>query len=200
MPQVTFDIFNVCDGVFPKSASDFDAWLITGSKYSVYDEIDWISRLKLFVKEISLADKLYIGICFGHQMLGEAMGGKVTKSDKGWCVGVHRFDIVIHQNWMKPNRSYVNLLMSCQDQIQILPENSRIIAQTPNCPFGIIQVGNKMLGIQGHPEFSANYAMNLMEGRGNQIGQQKVLLGIESIKNQAHSREVADWIINFLNQ
>ncbi len=199
-PQYSFEVFNVCDGDFPKSASDYEAWLITGSKFSVYDEIDWIIKLKNFVQEISVANKYCIGVCFGHQMLGEAMGGKVTKSVNSWCVGVHEFEILAREDWMIPFHSKVNLLMSCQDQIAALPDNSLVLAQSPMCPVGIIKIGDKMLGIQGHPEFSADYVKSLMEDRTMQIGQEKVRIGIESLKISTQNLEIGQWISGFLNQ
>ncbi len=200
LPKYSFKIFNVCEGIFPNSPSDCEAWIITGSKFSVYDEIDWIIKLKGFVREISESDKYCIGVCFGHQMLGEAMGGVVQKSDRGWCVGVHEFEVLEREEWMNPYLPKVNLLMSCQDQIEILPKNSKVLAQSPMCPVGIIRIGKRMLGIQGHPEFSANYVKSLMEDRTNRIGEITVKNGIESLKIPTQSRIVAQWVDNFINQ
>lgn len=200
LPLHQFEIYNVCDNAFPQSPRDCDAWLITGSRFSVYDDIDWINKLKEFVREISKADKYCIGVCFGHQMLGEAMGGKVSKSNKGWCVGVHEFEILKWEGWMTPYQPKLNLLMSCQDQIVVLPEHSEILVQSRMCPIGIIRIGKKMLGIQGHPEFSADYVKSLMEDRENRIGVETVRQGIESLKYPTHNGILAEWISNFLNQ
>ncbi len=190
----------VCDGVFPESATKHEAWIITGSKYSVYDDIEWINKLKDFVCSIAKADKYCIGVCFGHQMLGEAMGGKVLKSAIGWCVGVHQFEIVDSKDWMIPASYKVNLLMSCQDQIKILPPNSKIIANAPKCPVGIIQIGDKMLGIQGHPEFPVKYVKFLMESRINKIDESVIKEGINSLQLPIHNSTVGGWINYFLNQ
>ena len=198
LAEYEFVNYYVCDGNFPDSASAHEAWLITGSKYSVYDDIDWINRLKAFVREIAQADKYCIGVCFGHQMLGEAMGGKVLKSTMGWCVGVHQFEVIENRAWMIPASPTVNLVMSCQDQIQILPPNSKVIAKAPKCPVGIIQIGDKMLGIQGHPEFSIDYVKYLMEDRTNKIGEQTVREGMESLNNPTHNDILANWINSFI--
>ena len=200
LPQFDFDVFNVCEGVFPSSASDYEAWIITGSKYSVYDDIDWIKRLKCFVQDISLADKYCIGICFGHQMLGEAMGGKVMKAQQGWCVGIHEFDVVDRENWMNPYQPKVNLLMSCQDQITVLPPNSKVLLKTSLCPVGSIKIGEKMLGIQGHPEFSTDYIKFLMEDRINRIPENTLKVGINSLSKPVSNTEVAQWIAEFISK
>src|SRR5215217_7450772 len=78
-PDWEFRFYGVCNGHFPESAGECDLYICTGSKFSVYDEEDWILRLKDFVKEIYESGKKYAGICFGHQMLAEALGGKVEK-------------------------------------------------------------------------------------------------------------------------
>lgn len=200
LPQYSFEIFNVFEGVLPSSAAEYEGWIITGSKYSVYDDIDWINKLKVFVREISKADKYCIGVCFGHQMLGEAMGGKVAKSDKGWCVGVHEFEVLKREDWMIPYQPKLNLLMSCQDQIVVLPKNSEVQAQSTMCPVGIIKIGKKMLGIQGHPEFSADYVRSLMEDRTNRIGIETVKVGLNSLTRTTHNLILGQWISNFLSQ
>ena len=200
LPNYDYELFDICNREFPSSANICDAWLITGSKYSVYDELDWIIWLKGFVREIESADKHCIGVCFGHQMLGEAMGGKVKKSENGWCVGVHQFEAIKNENWMVPFQHDVNLLMSCQDQIQVLPPNSKVIASAPKCPVGIIQIGDKMLGIQGHPEFSAEYVKFLMESRINKIDESVIEEGINSLQLPIHNITVGGWINYFLNQ
>jgi GMP synthase-like glutamine amidotransferase len=199
LPDYRYEIFNVCDGVLPNTAMDCDGWIITGSKYSVYDDIDWIVELKYFVKEIANTDKYCIGVCFGHQMLGEAMGGVVKKSPMGWCVGVHEFEIVQKESWMTPFQPQLSLLMSCQDQIQNLPPNSVVLAKSKLCPVGIVRIGERMLGIQGHPEFSVDYVKSLIEDRTNRIGKEIVRTGIESLVKPTHSSEMARWIENFLS-
>lgn len=200
LPEHELINYFVCDGKFPKSAQEHEAWIVTGSKYSVYDDVEWINKLKNFVRDIARADKYCIGVCFGHQMLGEAMGGTVLKSPMGWCVGVHQFEVTEASSWMSPNQASVNLLMSCQDQIQVLPPNSKVIAKAPKCPVGMIQIGNKMLGIQGHPEFTADYVKFLMEDRTNRIGELTVKEGLQSLNLPKHSDIVGNWINEFINQ
>jgi len=195
-----FEIYNVIDNFFPYTPEQCDAWIITGSHYSVYDEIDWINKLKEFVRRIASSNKLCIGVCFGHQMIGDAMGGVVKKAEIGWCVGVHEFEVIKKEIWMNPYQSKVNLLMSCQDQVIVLPKNGEVLAQTTDCPVGIFQIGNKMLGIQGHPEFSVPYVKSLIEDRTNRIGDDKVRKGIESLNHPIHSSIVGDWMDRFLNK
>ena len=64
-----------------------DAWIITGSAYSVYDDFPWINRLKEFIHKIVQENKYVLGICFGHQIIAESCGGKVEKNKMGWELG-----------------------------------------------------------------------------------------------------------------
>lgn len=196
-PEWQFKFFDVCNGHFPASADECDVYICTGSKSSVYDNDEWILKLKKFVREIHKAGKKYIGVCFGHQILGEALGGEVRKSDIGWCVGVHSFEVLHFQNWMKPPISSFNLLMMCQDQVLKLPPESILLAQTPDCPYAMFQVGDNMLGIQAHPEFSKAYDRALMELRVERIGARKVEMGIMSLELPTSEKLFAQWIVNF---
>ncbi|MEZ4777724.1 MAG: amidotransferase [Bacteroidia bacterium] len=198
LPDLDLIPFMVIDGEFPENAEACDAYIATGSRFSVYDEVEWVLRLKTFVQEIYASGKKYAGVCFGHQMLGEALGGKVEKSPHGWCVGVHTFSILQTEPWMKPFQSEVNLLMMCQDQVIRLPENSIHLAAAADCPVAMFRVGENMLGIQAHPEFSPVYDRALMENRVERIGREKVEMGISSLEKTPDREIVAEWIRKFL--
>lgn len=192
-----FMFYDVCNGHFPGSAAECDVYVCTGSKFSVYDQEPWIERLKVFVKEIYDSGRKYLGICFGHQMLAEALGGKVQKLAVGWCVGVHNFQVLSHEEWMVPARTSFNLLMMCQDQVMEMPPDSTLLAETQDCPIGMFRVGDHMIGIQAHPEFPKAYERALMEIRTERIGKTKVEMGIVSLELPLHELTFANWLKNF---
>ncbi len=198
LPELEFELFDVCNGHFPEGANDFDAYLVNGSRLSVYDEVDWIVELKSFVGEIYGAGKKYVGVCFGHQMLGEALGGKVAKSDHGWCVGVHGFEMVKREKWMSPFQQNTNLLMMCQDQVLVLPPGGTVLAKAEKCPVGMFRVGKNMLGIQAHPEFSKEYDRALMELRIERMGMERVGEGLASLAKTVDRAVIREWMLNFL--
>ena len=198
-PNWEFHFYDVCNGQFPESVDDCDVYICTGSKNSVYDEEEWIIRLKDFILNIYSSTKIFIGVCFGHQILGEALGGKVQKAAVGWCVGVHPFEILRLENWMNPVRSTFNLLMMCQDQVVDLPSEATLLAQTSDCPNAMFRVGDRMLGIQAHPEFPKDYDKALMEFRVDRIGAGKVEFGIASLELPTHEVVIAEWIRKFVD-
>ncbi len=197
-PNFELEVFAVCDGVFPESVDACEAYICTGSHRSVYEEEDWIFRLKDFVREIYVHQKKYIGHCFGHQLLAEALGGKVQKAEVGWCVGVHTFEIVQREAWMLPFQQSFNVLMLCQDQVQELPPDSVVLASGKDAPIGMFRVGEHMLGIQGHPEFTKVYERAVMEDRVEKIGALKVKKAVKSLTLPLDRDLMVEWIEQFL--
>ena len=198
VPDWTFVFFDVINGQFPNSIHDCNAYICTGSRFSVYDNEPWIAHLKDFVRELHQNQKPFVGLCFGHQLLGEALGGKVEKSVNGWCVGVHQFDIQVVEDWQIPQVQSVNLLMMCQDQIVMLPTDSIVLATSAHCPVAMLKVGQTMLGIQAHPEFEKPYEQALIENRVERIGGEKAQKAIKSLSLPIENEVVGQWIINFL--
>jgi GMP synthase-like glutamine amidotransferase len=200
LPGMDLKPYLVCDGYFPASAAAYDAYLVTGSRHSVYDGFPWIERLKAFVREIRQAGKRYVGSCFGHQLLAEALGGRVGKAPGGWAIGVYGFECLAQAPWMQPPREKINLLMMCQDQVLALPPGSKVWAGAPACPVGIFTVGSNMLGLQAHPEYSKAYDRALMQARVDRMGAATVEVGLASLQQPVDREAIAAWISRFLTE
>ncbi len=198
-PSFEFEVFAVCDGQFPTDATACDAYIASGSSYSVYEELDWIIRLKQLIRDIHQAERYYLGVCFGHQLLAEALGGEVKKAKSGWSVGIQTFTISQQEAWMDPFQAELNLLMMCQDQVHVLPPKATVLASTPACPVGIFRVGNRMLGVQAHPEFSKAYDRLLMETRIDRMGAATVAKAIESLSLPLDATRFIQWTVRFLS-
>ena len=198
-PRILFRFYDIINGAFPGNAAECDGYLCTGSSFSVYDDTDWIHGLADFVRLIHLQDIPYAGVCFGHQMLGYALGGKVRKAAAGWCVGVHELTMLSRESWMEPYQDKLGLLMMCQDQVIDLPESAVRLASAADCPNAMMMIGRSMLGIQAHPEFPPSYDRALMELRKERIGEEKVARGIESLGRQTDEVTAARWIVNFFS-
>ena len=194
-----FSFYDVCQGQFPENIHECDAYICSGSTASVYDPDPWIETLKAFVRSLWEAQKPFVGVCFGHQMLAEALGGRVQKSAQGWCVGVHEMRILETQPWMIPPQAQFNLLMMCQDQVQVLPADAVHLATTSACPVAMFKVGETMLGLQAHPEFNKPYNQALMHDRVARMGQKTVEIGLHSLRKPTHETTVGQWIVAFVN-
>ena len=76
--SLTFEVFNVVQGHFPHQLDTCDAYLITGSKASVYDNEAWIASLSDFIRQLYQYNKKLLAVCFGHQLVAEVFGGKTA--------------------------------------------------------------------------------------------------------------------------
>lgn len=199
-PRLSFEHFDACRGQLPASPASCDAYLCTGSHYSVYDEIDWIYALKSFVRQTYEAGRPFVGICFGHQLLAEALGGQVGRAPEDWGVGVQCVEVVRHEAWMQPQRASCKMLFMHQDQVRSLPRDGVILGRSEHCPVAMFRVGRAMLGIQAHPEFTAAYCEALMLDRLERIGEEKVRAAQAGLCQATDEDVVAKWIAEFIAQ
>ena len=190
--------YDVQNGEYPKTLDECDAYLITGSRESVYDDQPWIHRLADFVRELDAARRKLVGICFGHQLIARVLGGETRAAEGGWAVGVHETCVMEPHAWMQPYRERFGLLSSHKDQVVQLPERAKRFASTPFCPNSGFTVDDHIMTLQGHPEFSKGYSRALMEARRATLGEPLYRRGIESLDGSAHQTLVGHWIINFI--
>lgn len=194
-----YEVYVCVDGQFPESIDVCDAWLISGSKYSAYDSLDWIAQLEDFVRTLYAAQKKTVGICFGHQVMAQAMGGKVVKSERGWGVGIAFNEVAVRKPWMEPCGDTFDIACFHQDQIIEMPKNAEILAGNLFCPYYMLQYGDCFLSIQGHPEFSSSLVRSLLKRRDFQINTSRLREALASLHAPVDSVQVAHWIGNFLS-
>ncbi len=195
---VSISFFSVVDGHFPKSIDDCDAYMATGSKASVNDGLPWIDALERFIWQLFLAKKVLVGICFGHQMIAKALGGKVACSKKGWGIGVSTAIVHVHKQWMIKVQEELRLVVSHKEQITQLPPEAEVLMGNAFCPNGMIQVGEHFLGLQGHPEFSRAYCYALMHSRKDIIAKENFQKGLNSLILPVDDVLTMTWLLNFL--
>lgn len=194
---VTLDVFDVQQGEFPENMDDYAGFLSTGSRCSVYDDEPWIKAFQAYVRKLYQQERKFIGICFGHQMMAEALGGKCRRTPNGWGIGVKEVAIQTQPTWMKPRLDQYRLIVSHQDQIVRLPPDTTVIGSNSHCPFSMIAVGNHFLGIQAHPEFTADYAKALMQVRLDRIGLDVVAAAEKTLHQKTDESIIAGWMITF---
>jgi len=196
--EIQFETFDVVEGQYPFAADHFDGYFIMGSKASVYDSDSWITQLGKYVQELHADQKKLVGICFGHQLLANVLGGSTQKSDKGWGVGVHKSRLIQAQSWMGRQAQDFSLLVSHQDQVVQLPPGAVHIAGSDFCQYSMFSIDEHVLGLQGHPEFSGAYAQALMGHRRESLGESTYSKGVASLAQSTQEKRVAQWMISFL--
>jgi GMP synthase-like glutamine amidotransferase len=200
MPQLRFTYYDACHGGLPATPDACDAYLCTGSQFSVYDGFDWIAALKELVQRLQELRKPFVGICFGHQILGHALGGEVKRAAQGWGAGVLDMTIVRQEEWMRPPQARCSLQYMHQDQIQRLPAQSVVLGRSEHCEVAMFRVGETMLGIEGHPEFTAAYSEALIRARAARIGAERAQAALASLEEPTDGALVGRWIAAFLTR
>jgi len=184
----------------PTDIDECDAYITSGSRWGVNDDKLWIRELEEFIRKLYLAEKKFVGICFGHQLIAKALGGRVDNSAKGWGIGIAVSDVIDRQSWMTPTKNKLALVVSHQDQITKLPPQSQVLLSNEFCPYSMIKVGPNFLGLQGHPEFSRQYSKALMNFRRDRIDAAMIDNAISTLVNETDDVLVTKWIISFIKQ
>ena len=186
----TFDHYMVVDGEFPDGPEAADGWLITGSKHGAYENLPWIGRLETLIRQIRDSRRPLIGVCFGHQIIAQALGGKVEKFAGGWAVGP--------QEYRFENGEKLRLNAWHQDQVTQLPEGAKVLASNDFCENASLLIGDRILTIQPHPEFDAWLVETLINTRGRGVVPDDLLEHAlaalpASIDSQAYAGQMADF-------
>ncbi|HSL27339.1 MAG TPA: hypothetical protein VLA54_13765 [Acidimicrobiia bacterium] len=191
--------FDLPAGDFPVELDRCDAWIISGSRHSVYDRVAWVERLADLVRTFDRERRKLVGVCFGAQMIGHALGGVVAQAPQGWQVGTKEVVLNKKAPWMDPPAPRFRILCSNADQVLVPPDRMRVLGSSPEIPVSVTAVDDHLVGFQGHPEFSVEYAALLMEARrGTVIPDGTVDAGLASLADGPDTDLLAGWIARFL--
>lgn len=193
---VDLDIYDVTQEKYPADYSVYDGFIITGSKATAIDNLVWIEKLKSEVRNIYNNGQKIIGICFGHQILAQALGGRVARSECGFATGVRNVEVLVSKPWMEPYHHYLSLLFYHQDMVVELPEDSELIGTSDYCQVQMFCVNNQILGIQAHPEMLKVHNHALMEEYQDEIKNQ-FQQSLDSLRIRDNSLIIGHWMANF---
>jgi GMP synthase-like glutamine amidotransferase len=192
-PDFETESFDVAAGVLPAPGMHH-SYLLTGSPAGVYDPLPWIEPLKQFIR--AAKDSKMVGVCFGHQIMAEALGGHVEKSDKGWGAGLHRYSILRSEPWID-TAGMIAVPASHQDQVVVQPPNCDVVAGSDFTPFAALAwIDRRAISFQFHPEFSPAFAKALIENRYDVVPDPDA--AIASLDAPHDNVRVAGWIRRFL--
>ncbi len=153
----TFESWSVVENIFPDGPEVADGWLITGSKHGAYEDHPWIPPLEQLIRDIVSANRPLIGVCFGHQIIAQALGGRVEKFPGGWVVGQQEYDF--GGDTMTINAWH-------QDQVIEAPEGAQVVASGNHCANAALLYPGKAFTVQPHPEYGDDFIAGLIETRG----------------------------------
>ena len=161
-----FVIWDVEHMDFPPDAMAADGWLITGSKHGAYEDHAFIPPLEDLIRAIRDSGRPMIGVCFGHQIIAQALGGKVEKFDGGWSIGPTTYDF---------GGEELTINAWHQDQVTKLPPGAQVEASSDFCANAAISYGDRIFTVQPHPEHTAQFFRDLSDARGRGVVPDEIL-------------------------
>ncbi|WP_337186613.1 type 1 glutamine amidotransferase [Phenylobacterium sp.] len=191
-------VYAADEGEYPAAPEDCDGYIVTGSAAGVYEDDPWIGQLLDFLRAAKGRAKL-VGVCFGHQAMAQAFGGRVVKSPKGWGVGAHDYSVVSREPWMDEGPS-IRLPASHQDQVVEKPPGAEVWAASDFTPFAALAYRDQpAISMQPHPEFLPDYARALIQARrGKVYAPDEADRAVASLGGPDDRARVGRWIGAFL--
>jgi GMP synthase (glutamine-hydrolysing) len=194
-----FETFRVLDLDFPQSVQQCDGWLITGSKFGVYERHSFIPLLEQFVRDASAARMPMVGICFGHQIMAQALGGKVVKFDRGWGLGIQSYELRL-----AAGTKQANVIAVHQDQVVERPDSARLIGSNDWCVNAALAYGDDegdwAISFQPHPEFDKQWTRDLIDAlEGQSFDPSLAEKGRQSLHSELSASPLTDLVIDFLD-
>lgn len=193
---IDMDVYDVTLGEYPDNSSSYCGFIVSGSRASAYDKEGWINILKEYICGLKTAGHKVIGICFGHQLIAQALGGKVERADhKGLGAGIKTIKVLKRLPFMDPYEEYLSLLFYHFDQVTMLPRGAEVIAYNDFCEVQMYHINMQILGIQAHPEMLRSHNHLLIQ---EAQGHLEYSMVVDTLRMRDHSMVVAMWIISFL--
>ncbi|MCK1358029.1 type 1 glutamine amidotransferase [Bradyrhizobium sp. 199] len=196
-PAITVDVVSIPDGDALPDPRKLEAVLITGAAAGVYDGLDWIAPLEDFVRRAYANKTPMVGVCFGHQLIAQALGGTVRKSEKGWAIGRHVYQ-VLPENGVIAGEE-VAIAASHQDQVIEPPNDALTILSSDFTPHaGLLYANGATLTVQPHPEFDVEFAKVCCDLRDGKAPDDVVATARTSLGEPMDSAKLGGAITRFL--
>ena len=199
-PDAHFDIFAIREEEWPQEPTEYDVYFITGSAFSVYEKLSWIRSLEVLIRQLHHARIPLVGICFGHQIIARALGGVVEKSDAGWGLGIKSVTFDQPTDWMIPPQHSMRLSHIHQDQVVTLPAEATRFCGDDFCPYGGFTIGNHIITIQGHPEFTVDYMKLLLPHIQDSFTDDAFADAMQTLNAEEEGAIFAQWIAAFVHR
>lgn len=196
MPRAAFAHFDVVDGVFPDDPTAFDGVVITGSSAFVTDGSVWIETLFSHIREIDRAGIKLFAVCFGHQAVAMALGGRVENRDI--VLGSPEIKMAVQKDWMQPATDSLRLFAGNFQQVVEVPDTLEVLASHPDCPIAMMAKGSHLMTVQFHPEFSAGYMQRYVDQISGDITAEDAAAARKEFEAGADGEVFADWAAAFL--
>ena len=197
-PGWTYQAWAARDGELPPDPLAADAWVLTGSVASVTQPELWMERTAHAVRQRHAARRPLVGLCFGHQLIAQALGGVVARSAGGFRLGVTETTLVAQEPWMDPPLPRLALFAAHEDQVQQPPPGARVLGSSAHCPVGAYAIGQHVLCTQYHPELTRPFMRDLLATFGRKFGATVAAQAADEIERPVDADTFMRWVARFI--
>lgn len=191
-------VFDASRGQLPQATRPDELYVITGAMASAYDNLPWISLLKDFIRQARADNIALAGVCFGHQLIAQALGGSVERSPNGWGAGIRASKIVATEALRYFPEGELRLFYNHNDQVVRLPEGATRIATSSFCTNEAYTIGKRIVCFQGHPEYTAAYERHVLSITSNVPPEVTAQGYATTAEDNALSLNAAQWMLEIV--
>jgi GMP synthase-like glutamine amidotransferase len=195
-----FDTWRVSENQWPADVTTYDGVVITGSPASVNDDSAWIRQLEQVVRDLHARSRPIVGICFGHQVIATALGGRVAASASGLRIGTATTRFTAHAAWMQPAQAAVTLYAAHEDQVVEPPAEATVLGGDEVCPVAAYAIGATVFATQCHPELSRAFMDDVLAAMGPMLTPDALQRGLRQVQQPVDAPLMMRWIAQFFDQ
>ncbi|MEM9198601.1 MAG: gamma-glutamyl-gamma-aminobutyrate hydrolase family protein [Pseudomonadota bacterium] len=204
-PEASYLTVPVWDGALPDDVAAVDGWVVTGSRHGVYDPLPWMAPLEATIRACRDAQIPLFGVCFGHQIMAQALGGAAELAAQGWGVGRAQYDYADKPGWTGGAKGGFSQLAMHRDQVTRQPEGTTLLARSAHCPIAALAYGDPQqpwaLSVQPHPEFRHEFLADLVETRRSSLlGDDVADAALKSLSSPTEGADWAAWCIGLFTR
>jgi len=199
--EIETDVFNVLKEEYPSQPSHYAGFVITGAKASAYDNTPWITRLSREIRRLhGLGSARMVGICFGHQMFAQCLGGRVERNVRGWELAHSTIQLsTVGQKHLRTDRSQLDIFQAHQDHVTRLPDGFDVVAHNEVTPIqGMVSRCGNAFSVQGHPELFPRILRPIISTK--PVGEAAQAHALASLSRPTHRLFLARHIVHFLSR
>jgi GMP synthase-like glutamine amidotransferase len=197
--KIRYEFFEAFARDLPDTIEEDALYIIPGSRFDAYSDTPWLLELRHFIQELHDEKVKMLGICFGHQLIAETLGGRVEKAVVGTGLGVRNAKMISNKLSKELNLQEIRLNNYHQDQVVSLPKNATIHASSEFCPIELYSIDKNIICIQGHPEYDSNYMRYLIRNHSLNTSEITRMKALKSLEIELNSNETTNYLLKFLN-